>query len=449
MKLRTFTWNVCGLDVEHLEAKDAERLDRILSQLTDTDADVVCCGLVEVVDLDPGTVLRDSIKTDSVFRTRRVESWRVKCRNALGDGYAEITSGGLVGVALFVFAKPNTLVSVDVATIATGSLGGALGNKGAVVMRMTPCKSTYFHVVHAHMASDLDQVAARNAEYAQIIGTRCVPEVSSALGDAIRGSRLWQLIGPVPSEGFGVLDADVVVWQGDLNYRLMDEGDIAPPSPSFARRASVVAGALAGGAAAVATGVGVAVVGVGAAVAGGAAVGAGATAGAEKLVTSPKTPTTPKEDVWRDVVDAIEKEDWATLRSRDQLLDAMDTGVAFDGFREAKLAFPPTYKLIRNDEDALRYKANRRPAWCDRVVFRGDAVSCNAYDCVPSALSDHAPVFADLAWDDKALPPRLAPDNRSAAQTSVPAAARQTSIPRGDRSGLGAAGWFGGGGGFV
>ena len=45
MKLRTFTWNVCGLDVEHLEAKDAERLDRILAQLTDTDADVVCCGL--------------------------------------------------------------------------------------------------------------------------------------------------------------------------------------------------------------------------------------------------------------------------------------------------------------------------------------------------------------------------------------------------------------------
>ena len=68
---------------------------------------------------------------------------------------------------------------------------------------------------------------------------------------------------------------------------------------------------------------------------------------------------------------------------------------------------------------------------------------------VPSALSDHAPVFADLAWDDKALPPRVALDNRSAAQTSVPAAARQTSIPRGDRSGLGAAGWFGGGGGFV
>jgi hypothetical protein len=170
----------------------------------------------------------------------------------------------------------------------------------------------------------------------------------------------------------------------------MDEGDAPPPpSPSFARRASVVAGAVVGGAAAVATGVGVAVVGVGAAVAGGAAVGAGATAGAEKLVGgSPEKASTPKEDIWRDVVDAIEKEDWDTLRSRDQLLTAIDSGDAFDGFREADLAFPPTYKLIRNDEDALRYKQNRRPAWCDRVIWRGDAVACKAYDCVPSALSD-------------------------------------------------------------
>ena len=48
--------------------------------------------------------------------------------------------------------------------------------------------------------------------------------------------------------------------------------------------------------------------GVGAAVAGGAAVGAGATAGAEKLVGgSPEKAATPKEDIWRDVVDAIEK----------------------------------------------------------------------------------------------------------------------------------------------
>ena len=172
-------------------------------------------------------------------------------------------------------------------------------------MRMTPCKSTYFHVVHAHAPSDLDQVAARNAEYAQIVNTsfvlrlaqlsparhRRVPRTAAsspgsrplicaqvgrrdprfapvALGPCTLG-RFWcsrrgrrRLAGrfELPLDGWG--------------------GAPPPPSPSFARRASVVAGAVVGGAAAVATGVGVAVVGVGAAVAGGAAVGAGATAGA-------------------------------------------------------------------------------------------------------------------------------------------------------------------------
>jgi endonuclease/exonuclease/phosphatase family metal-dependent hydrolase len=134
------------------------------------------------------------------------------------------------------------------------------------------------------------------------------------------------------------------------------------------------------------------------------------------------------------VVACVAREDWPALRARDQLLKAMAAGDAFDGFREAPLAFPPTYKLIRNAEDVLRYKENRRPAWCDRVVFRGD-LACAAYGCVPSALSDHAPVYADLSWAD-AAPPL----HRQVAQTPV---------RRDDRSGLGAAGWFGSGGAVV
>ena len=432
MKLRSFTWNVCGLDIEGLAAPDAARLDGILASLCETDADVVCCGLVEVVELDPGTVLRDSIQTDSVFRTRRVESWRARCQRALGAAYAPVKSGGLVGVALFVFARPDVVSSVDVASVSTGLLGGTLGNKGAVVARITPVKGAPFHVVHAHMASDLDQALARNAEYAQIASTRCVPEETSALGDAVRGSRLWQLFGPVQPAGFGVLEADIVVWQGDLNYRLDDESDAPEPRGSFVRRASVVAGAVVGGAAAVATGVG-AVVGVGAATAAAGAAGAGAGAGAGAHAALQSTDT-PEEDAWRAVVDCVERGDWPALRARDQLLKAMAAGDAFDGFREAALAFPPTYKLIRNAEDALRYKENRRPAWCDRVVFRGD-LACAVYGCVPSALSDHAPVYADIYWAD-AAPPL----HRQVAQTAV---------RRDDRSGLGAAGWFGSGGAVV
>eukprot|EP00629_Pelagomonadales_sp_RCC1024_P014375 CAMPEP_0119282804 /NCGR_PEP_ID=MMETSP1329-20130426/27332_1 /TAXON_ID=114041 /ORGANISM="Genus nov. species nov., Strain RCC1024" /LENGTH=51 /DNA_ID=CAMNT_0007283465 /DNA_START=142 /DNA_END=293 /DNA_ORIENTATION=- len=51
MRVRCFTWNVCGLDIEALGVDDAAALDKCLENLACGGAvpDVVCCGVVEIV----------------------------------------------------------------------------------------------------------------------------------------------------------------------------------------------------------------------------------------------------------------------------------------------------------------------------------------------------------------------------------------------------------------
>lgn len=65
-------------------------------------------------------------------------------------------------------------------------------------------------------------------------------------------------------------------------------------------------------------------------------------------------------------------------------------------FKEGTIEFQPTYKFIKGTQDYtpnLREKT-REPAWCDRILWRGDA-GIIFYSCaLDVSLSDHKPVFA-------------------------------------------------------
>ena len=224
--------------------------------------------------------------------------------------------------------------------------GGLLGNKGAVAASLAAARGAdgearTLCVVHAHLASDLDMLDQRNAEYAAIVGAAADASILSlpaALGD---------------DDALDVLAHDVVVWQGDLNYRLASTK--APEAGLGAFLASF----------------------------------------------GPAAREAAKEDEARDdaaVREALAAGDWAALAARDQLDAAIARGDAFVGFREAPKRFPPTYKLVRGTAE---YKANRRPAWCDRVLWKAkrpsDVVACGRYASVATCvLSDHHPVSADL-----------------------------------------------------
>ena len=95
--------------------------------------------------------------------------------------------------------------------------------------------------------------------------------------------------------------------------------------------------------------------------------------------------------------------DGSAIPTDDELLTRMrDEGDGFQ-FSENEVTFPATYKLVPNEEGRLVFAMNRRPGWCDRVLFRsalptegGDAkFHCLEYSSLRDIdLSDHTPVYA-------------------------------------------------------
>ncbi|CAK0871739.1 unnamed protein product [Prorocentrum cordatum] len=113
------------------------------------------------------------------------------------------------------------------------------------------------------------------------------------------------------------------------------------------------------------------------------------------------------------IVEAFKRVDTARhadLLRQDELHYWRNNGLAFDprdGWEEANIGFPPSYKLIADsaghsslEGEAYVYERSALPAWCDRVLWRarGHCVEAREYSSRPlrSYCSDHAPVWASF-----------------------------------------------------
>eukprot|EP01064_Diplonema_japonicum_P009837 TRINITY_DN17266_c0_g1_i1.p1 TRINITY_DN17266_c0_g1~~TRINITY_DN17266_c0_g1_i1.p1 ORF type:complete len:449 (+),score=59.14 TRINITY_DN17266_c0_g1_i1:43-1389(+) len=116
----------------------------------------------------------------------------------------------------------------------------------------------------------------------------------------------------------------------------------------------------------------------------------------------------------------ISLKQYTSLMAHDQLARTMKTGESFEGFCEAPIDFPPTYKYERGtDEYACSLgdeKGKKRiPAYCDRVLFhsknaRGTRLTCESYTRHEMHISDHRPVHASLRASVWCLSPTAAQD---------------------------------------
>ncbi|XP_076929010.1 type IV inositol polyphosphate 5-phosphatase 6-like [Bidens hawaiensis] len=95
----------------------------------------------------------------------------------------------------------------------------------------------------------------------------------------------------------------------------------------------------------------------------------------------------------------VEMQNWRALLEKDQLRIEQRRGRVFQGWKEGKIYFPPTYKYLTNSDrytgDNLRHKKKRRtPAWCDRILWYGGGLHQLSYVRGESRFSDHRPVYS-------------------------------------------------------
>ncbi|KAK9669631.1 hypothetical protein RND81_13G145300 [Saponaria officinalis] len=95
----------------------------------------------------------------------------------------------------------------------------------------------------------------------------------------------------------------------------------------------------------------------------------------------------------------VEMRNWKALLENDQLRIEQRWGRVFEGWREGKIYFPPTYKYTKNSDryagaDAHQKQKRRTPAWCDRILWYGKGLHQLSYVRGESRFSDHRPVYS-------------------------------------------------------
>ena len=89
----------------------------------------------------------------------------------------------------------------------------------------------------------------------------------------------------------------------------------------------------------------------------------------------------------------IEKGDLGTLYENDQLNLQMVHGKSFPHYSERTPTFMPTYKYNLNSDIYDTSDKARIPAWCDRILTKGNNLRQLHYDSAPLRFSDHRPVW--------------------------------------------------------
>lgn len=94
---------------------------------------------------------------------------------------------------------------------------------------------------------------------------------------------------------------------------------------------------------------------------------------------------------------------WEKLQQHDQLLRQNSNNPLFKllQFEEAPIRFDPTYKYDPGTDYYDRSEKKRIPAWCDRVLYKGNQIKNLYYRRYEARCSDHRPIAAGFSFQTK------------------------------------------------
>lgn len=181
-------------------------------------------GFQEIVDLNAVNVAVDN-KTQ-----QRTQYWVERLRATLNapervqgnpqeKGYALLMQRSMVGLLICVFVKAphrNRVKAISSDSVGVGVMG-MMGNKGGVSIRVQFYDSTLCFVC-SHLAAHRENVAGRNADFANVMSKLNFDVGEDAVRETIRNGSMSQWASG--SSSVGIADHDIIFWLGDLNYRI-------------------------------------------------------------------------------------------------------------------------------------------------------------------------------------------------------------------------------------
>ena len=192
-RIHILTWNIASAEpsVHDIESLFVPQESFLTSNVLE-DVDIVVIGLQEAYPSVQGAV---QASVPFVGKDPLVELFSEVLRD---HGYSRLSASRLLGIVTIVFVKRPILCYIcgmETNTTKTG-MGGLFGNKGASTIRFSLCgKSLCF--LNCHLVPHAENNARRL--------------------DELRDIFLEQRFS---SEPYGLLDHDVLIFFGDLNFRL-------------------------------------------------------------------------------------------------------------------------------------------------------------------------------------------------------------------------------------
>jgi WD40 repeat protein len=230
LTLAVLTWNAGASKPSQLQHSDRDGSfyrDYIRSH----DApDLFVFGFQEVVDLEDKKVISKSLfrskkkdpseqeHTSQVYRAWR--DYLVRCleEHVPGrHGYTLLHTASMVGLFTCVFVKTSErgrIRHVHTSEVKRG-MGGSLGNKGAILIRLVVDDSSICFV-NCHLAAGQTQTINRNNDAAAILEAKVLPAFPIQDNEVAKHSDVFTNGG----DGSMILDHEICVLNGDLNYRI-------------------------------------------------------------------------------------------------------------------------------------------------------------------------------------------------------------------------------------